>query len=852
MSTRFVAPPPPPPLHASSSNSFQDAETKNGPPPPPVHPALARRRTPIPPYGDSFGALNSFSSPRSPSPAPPVPPRPSQLGESGLGLDIQPPADDNPQPSLPPRPSLSDTQSGDFDSAHTRSSSNVSILSSETPSTPLLLVTQVGSASTDDVSGQQPVKTDTLPPYASQPELPAHIYPDPPRPDDEGPILPPALDTRTPALQYHSVITETPTPLIPPPPVHPSRQPSPSPSFSNLPVPTHPTLRHRTQSNVSNLGTETPPNRPAIVEHARRGSGASILTLKDENLTDNQLRAMYDAEEVERYLRLFASRVNEVALHPDHADTGIPSQTYNDEEDWVSLSGPPSKQTVDLTLPPNLQNPSTPFEYVAAFLYPYVPQPPPLPAKRRFKLTKASNSAQRLYLAMYPAYIPAIVHLWRLSIWKDPKKSGFWCAVYWTAWAAGLLTPLITGRVLYALVTGGTVTREEIKRRREAAREAEALGKAIQGGIPGVGVSGELSVWDVAKLFRSTGKKKRARAKAAVEEIKKGGEGENVIEGEGECEDPDDWKLMLVDLADELADLHERVKNIFLHRRPAVTRFYTFALTLLFIATIFIQNTSKLITLGMGFFFWFIPPVVRLLPRLPPAFADAPTDAEVAMELISRRVERGERVVPERISRRKKKERDQTGAKPSASVSSLNLQETLTIRSPSTTSLLPGSEDSDEETEYMVPTQEKETPGVEQEDKFRKGAVRAWNWLGKTKQLMDQVRGVEGQATVYAAPGQSFPAQHRSRPGMLIISSTLLTFSPLFAAATPAVPSPSTNVIKVDIEHLRSVKKVSPSGLLIRYVKGSEVVEERFYLLSGRDEAFATLVGWGGGRWKHV
>ncbi|KAG9074529.1 hypothetical protein FS749_013919, partial [Ceratobasidium sp. UAMH 11750] len=331
-------------------------------------------------------------------------------------------------------------------------------------------------------------------------------------------------------------------------------------------------------------------------------------------------------------------------------------------------------------------------------------------------------------------------------------------------------------------------------------------------------------------------------------------EGEAVVDVEDDTEDPDGWRPCLVDIADELADLHERIKNIFLHRRPASTRFYTIALSILFVGSLFVQNTSKLITFQLGFFFWFVPPVVKHLPKLPPAFSDAPTDAEVAIDLITQRVTRGERVVPERIPWRKK---DRTDTKSNASASNLNLTDTLAIQSPSTTSLLPGSDESEDETGFVVPgqAQAQEAP-VSPEVKIRKGAVRAWNWLGKTKQLVDQVRGVEGQGSVYASPEQSFPAQHRSRPGMLIISSTLLTFTPLFSSSTPAVQSPTNNItnniIKVDTEHLRGVKKVSPGGLVIRYVKGSEVVEERFLLVVGRDQAFATLVGWGGGRWKHV
>ncbi|KAG8792950.1 hypothetical protein FRC12_004395 [Ceratobasidium sp. 428] len=840
MSTRFVAPPPPPPLRAPSTGSIQNLPAKNEhfPPPPPLHPARARRRTPLPPNGESIGALNSAPISRSTSPAPPLPQRPSQLSQQNLSeLDTH-----SPRADALPHPVSSDTLSSDLDSTYTLSNSNVS-LASEAPETPLLLVTPVDASSADNISYQPSSMTSTLPPYASQPELPTQIYPTAPDHTNGSIAQPPSLDTSIFSPQYHDAVTDTPAQHIPSPPLHPSRQPSVSPSFINLPVPSHPTLRHRSQSNTSGLGSETPASRPAALEKLRRGSGASVLTLKDESLTDEDLRNLYDAEEVERYLRLFAKRVNEVAIHPNHADALVPSQIPTDDEDWISLSTPPPKQTIEPTLPPNLQSPSTPFEYIAALIYPHIPQAPPPPAKRRFRLSRAANSAQRLYMAVYPAYVPALVHLGRLTLWHDPKKSGLWCGVFWVAWAASLLTPLALGLILYAMVTGGTVTRQEIRRRREAAREAELLGRAIEGGVPGIGVSGSLSVRDVMKLVKGAGKRKQKKAKSTMEEVKNDGEGEVAIGAEEGSDDPDDWKLILIDIADELADLHERVKNIFLHRRPATTRMYTIALSILFVGSILVQNTSKLVTLAMGISFWFIPPIVKHLPKLPPAFDDAPTDAEVAMDLISQRVARGERVVPERIPRRKKdKEKDRADTKSNASASNLNLADTLTVRSPSMSSLLPGSEESEDEAAFVVPHRTTETP-VPHEDRIRKGAVRAWNWLGKTKQLVDQARGVESQRSVYAAPEQSYPAQHRSRPGMLIISSTLLTFSPI---------SSSSNAIKVDLEDLRGVKKGSLGGLVIRYVKGSEVIEERFMVPVGRDEAFATLVGWGGGRWKHV
>lgn len=49
--------------------------------------------------------------------------------------------------------------------------------------------------------------------------------------------------------------------------------------------------------------------------------------------------------------------------------------------------------------------------------------------------------------------------------------------------------------------------------------------------------------------------------------------------------------------------------------------------------------------------------------RMPKAFADAPTDAEYAMEMISKRVARGETVVPNALQKKYRRRRDKVGSR---------------------------------------------------------------------------------------------------------------------------------------------------------------------------------------------
>lgn len=124
--------------------------------------------------------------------------------------------------------------------------------------------------------------------------------------------------------------------------------------------------------------------------------------------------------------------------------------------------------------------------------------------------------------------------------------------------------------------------------------------------------------------------------------------------------------------------------SIFLWRRPESSWTYGMALGVIFLitATLPAQVLAKLVYLLIGFAFWFVTPViaaltpeersryvqrssffVRVQPHgyppyqnsLPPAFNDAPTDADYAIDIIAMRTARGERVVPAKPKKSKAK-----------------------------------------------------------------------------------------------------------------------------------------------------------------------------------------------------
>ena len=110
---------------------------------------------------------------------------------------------------------------------------------------------------------------------------------------------------------------------------------------------------------------------------------------------------------------------------------------------------------------------------------------------------------------------------------------------------------------------------------------------------------------------------------------------------------------------------------------------------------------------GGGVGFWFVPNIWLALPlehrsRIPPPLADVPTDAEYAMGIISRRVERGEQVLPPELRKKDKKSRSNVDV--GATRSTYSLSPSATFNKSNTTL---GFENDDDESIITDPTSEK-------------------------------------------------------------------------------------------------------------------------------------------------
>ncbi|KAJ7900332.1 hypothetical protein B0H14DRAFT_2673254 [Mycena olivaceomarginata] len=478
----------------------------------------------------------------------------------------------------------------------------------------------------------------------------------------------------------------------------------------------------------------------------------------ERGMSEEQLRELYDSEEIDRFLSLFSAV--EICR-------GFPV-----------ISRPPSPSS----LPGNR---SLCEEIALRYLLPIIPpSSPPVPL---FTLGRLRLTTQRLYLAIQPVYGPFFASLIKLATWKERRTSSFYCA--------------------------------EIDRAAEFGQELSTRFSASS-------VFGVKEVWRIFKVFNKPKKakvKKLARDKTRARPSQDPASDDQVSEQEistvldseepAEKSQENDVKRAVLQALAEIADLHERVKNIFIWRRPASSRIYGLVFIFLFFLTLFVpaQYLAKITCFIGGFFFWHVTPIIAALPsgvRLPPAFADVPTDAEHAMELISQRVAAGLPIRPVRPSRTRA-----------------------------------GIYDKKRDGEKENDAAQSQAP-KDKDVNWKKWGERAavgMSWAEEGKRIFTAGQRPQNTNTAASESHESvethtFPAQHTSAPGLITLTKATLYFTPLMA---------STAKLEIPLANLRGVKKKSGlfTALTITWVDdqgGGK--EEKFRWVGGLDELFARLV----------
>ncbi|KAF9237350.1 hypothetical protein BU15DRAFT_48725 [Melanogaster broomeanus] len=550
-----------------------------------------------------------------------------------------------------------------------------------------------------------------------------------------------------------------------------------------------------------------------------------------QGLSEAQLRQLYEEEEVERFMYLFSAYVTEVRLPGVSASTDNTQSTEPAEaERHDTLTGnghsrtppPLPRRPTDRALSEYIAYVSN-LEFNLNYILPYLP--PAGNASPPFTLNRLRLTSQRLYLATF----------------------------FWFLWFHDLLLPALMFRILWCLLRRRLLpypTLQELQERRQDTARARRFGEEVQERLSATTL-GPTEMWRLFKLYRTVTKdRSKVSAKESVNSVATSlgtaaANDQATILDQGDGQEVEDLKSDLLHLLNELADLHERIKNIFTWRRPAVSRRYALLLTIVSLSVLLLpaQYVAKLVYLFAGMVFWHVVPVIAALPLI---FKDAPTNADYAMDLITRRIAAGQDVG---VSPPRK---NHPPCGPSASASTVSLAGT--------------SFDTSRESLENDGINWKKWGGrvahgkalVEEGKQLLSSRVRSMQHTPTSKLAhldcrAPEVKVPQGRRQHHVVQGLSrhtvlFPAQYASAPGLITLTPTTLYFTSLTATrAKLAIPC----------GRMYGVKKVGlAKGISITWVPtdpldGTER-EERFHWVGKRDELFARLLGPDGGRWTRV
>ncbi|KAK7058976.1 hypothetical protein VNI00_001600 [Paramarasmius palmivorus] len=588
---------------------------------------------------------------------------------------------------------------------------------------------------------------------------------------------------------------------------------------------------------------------------------ADSLDETKTELSESQLRELYDNEEIERFLTLFATNVTEVQI-PKSPPPGTP-RTENIPSNSDGSQAPIAEESQSLS------------ENIALnYLLPILPPSPP---DYPFTLGRLRLTTQRLYLSTVPVYGPFLRRLVKLATWEDKSKSTTYCSIYWFLWYHNLLLPSLILRVLYCLVRRRLLpypTASELRQRFAEIDKAEELGDEVSARLVSSSGFGLKEMWRLARVFAKPSKPKKA-GKDKGKEKSKGKKGKEKaqpseevdIEDETQQQDHDDnqpvgddrtilddpkdtqcerdIKRTALHSAVEVADLHERIHNLFIWRRPSASQNYGILIFLIFLTTLLLpaQYIAKLFYFIIGVLFWHVSPIIAALPRedrkrLPPILAEVPTDSDFAMELISQRVAAGQDVRPPRRRRQKAKK----GSPPHDHSPGPSTERETNSRSQS-----PGMKNWSEVDKRIDWKKWGDRAAIGKAwavDKRLFGNKDTW----PQESNLPQSPLVPPPATAMGRPNSpvethTFPCHHTTAPGLITLSPSMFYFTPIMSV-NPKVAFPMNYVV--------SVKKAGLlKGVSVKWCdpKDNQEHEEVFKWVGGRDELFARLVGTDARKW---
>ncbi|CAE6514626.1 unnamed protein product, partial [Rhizoctonia solani] len=703
----------------------------------------------------------------------------------------------------------------------------------------------------------------------------------------------------------------------PPSPDEPSAQPLPATVSQGVDSPT--TAHNQIQGSEADahpLDVQSDLNSAYVTSCADRieSESGSEDGEEDQELTDTQLRRLYDDEEIERFLTVFSKHVTEVTLAPSMSNgerkkaallrsngqghQGLETDIYDvDDSDaetdidepWTFLhsSDAQNEANVPAAKPewfpaekqPQLhphQSPTNLSACIAAWVVPKLP-PTPIAPPHKFKISTFRLAGQRLYVATYPFYAPFFADLARLATWSDWNRSARVCTVWWIFWYFNLLVPALLGKILVSLLRRRVMPYPSLKalrERRRLAREANQVGDVMEGhgaatsflgtgAVPGMGQGGgDMGIRDILKLTRIVTKGKSKKGRAKVKSAGSNAATQIGLSSEGEEEDllqrqqdEEDWRTSALKIMEDFADLHERVRNLWLWRRERSSRIYTLVLTTVFLFTALApaQVLAKTTFAVVGIFYWFVIPVLLAMPpearkRIPAPLFDVPTDAEYAMSLMSIRVAKGESIIPTPLRGGREHGRARrfiANMNADSAVAGATVRKDVgwDVANPDQGVDEMRQEASDKE---AVANCERAAATGEVEYAENEGAPLAAESsaeIGTLGRLKNRIEA--STADLLGRNKATVPANHKATPGTLSLNSEGIGFTPLLT---------SKPRLQIPLENIQGVKKTGrTNGLRVRHLTEEGIEHENvFRFIPNRDEIFGKLVGWGGKRWKKV
>ncbi|KAJ3544104.1 hypothetical protein NMY22_g2902 [Coprinellus aureogranulatus] len=547
----------------------------------------------------------------------------------------------------------------------------------------------------------------------------------------------------------------------------------------------------------------------------------SIASIEPPELSETQLREQYENAEIQRYLHIFST----VSVPQLVRKTALKSCFLRAD----SLSATIAEQ------------------YVVPFL----------PAQKHeiphFTLARVRLTVNRLYIIAQVQW-PRLKEIVELAMWTNFRRSLTGCLAFWFLWWNNLIVPAILSTMLVGLLKRGIFpypSLEDLKEHHRRISEADEFSEHISHKIS---PSSTLDIKELYRLYRlanSDWQKKFKKTKShkasgsntdasasrtsltlsrssadyheATEPVHTD-EATILDEPETTTESLELRRYILYAFI-ELADFYERARNIAIWRHPTASKRYALALFVLLLVTTFVPTRylAKGAWFAVGFAFWHVVPVICALSpedrkRLPPPLADAPTDAQYAMELISARVAKGEDVQATFGKKQKSKSGSPHGSSP---------------KSP--------------ERPWSPPPGQSKLKGIgkmigNEGYRMAKEAMKSPSLAS-----LPLFSGAMAIAAPSADPNlHTFTGQRGSHPGVITLTGKRLVFTPFV--------SPQSK-LDIDVGSITSVKKNGMfKGLHVSYLDPATntVVEEKFIWISGRDELFARLVGFSQKKWHNV